>query len=183
MDRRIKKIFVIISLILIALGLFLIWRTYSILTEFKRTPAEETLPVSSPVSYIPNKEMIKEDRLMIGAIDVNLEIGTDEKFLDYGGWIVKLNQDGLPLAIAIHRFGLSDLTNDERIHQTLLHVDILREGDLITLHWKGKEYFYQVESLTTNTNNPPIKDDELLLYTCEYWFSPKRVFVLAKKMY
>lgn len=184
MDRVFKTTITIIGLLLILAGLFIIYRLVSL--NYPET--QKKIPASFPISYAKPIEsnqpvkVIKDDRLIIQKIDVDLAIGTDEKYLDFGGWIVKTGENDIPVAIAIHRFGLDSLTNEQKIHQTLFNVNKLQESDLITLDWQGKEYIYTIKDMSTDTNNPAINKDELLLYTCEYWNSPERVFVLLQKM-
>ena len=108
-----------------------------------------------------------------------MKIGQDKEFLDYGGWIQRLDSDNLPNLIAIHRFGWSTLRPDQKMKQTLYHVNKLNEGDKVFVIWNGKRYEYQINDITDGTNNP--SDEYLTIYTCKFYSSTQRIFVVLKR--
>jgi len=137
----------------------------------KNEPKEET-----------KQKVGKGNRLAISSIGVDAKIGLPSSSLNTGGWVEKTNRDGIPLVIAIHRFGLNTLTPKQKIKQTLYHVDKLHQGDEIYLFWNNEEYQYRITRIIKSDNNPSIRDSELLIYTCKFWNSAERVFVLAERI-
>ena len=109
-----------------------------------------------------------------------MEIGTEKSFLDYGGWIQEQDLNDKPEMIAVHRFGFNGLSPEQKIKQTLYHVNKLRKGDVVYLAWNGELYEYTVSAVTEGVNNPEIKSD-LIVYTCKFINSNSRVFIVLKK--
>ena len=105
-----------------------------------------------------------------------MKIGQDKEFLDYGGWIQRLDSDNLPNLIAIHRFGWSTLSPDQKMKQTLYHVNKLNEGDKVFVIWNGEKFEYHIKEIADGTNNP--SDEYLTIYTCKFTNSKERIFVL-----
>ncbi len=104
-----------------------------------------------------------------------MKVSQDKEFLDYGGWIQRVNLDILPNLIAIHRFGWSTHSPDQKMKQTLYHVNKLNEGDKVIVIWNGEKFGYQSKEITDGTNNP--SDEYLTIYTCKFYSSNQRVFV------
>jgi len=126
-------------------------------------------------------EDLSVNRLIIPAIGVDMLIGSEQRYLDFGGWIQSSNQDNEPNLIAIHRFGWDNLTPEQKIKQTLYHVQKLKGGDKVYLIWNGERYQYEVTNLINDTNNPPITEN-LVLYTCRFFNSSHRIFVQTKRV-
>jgi len=129
-----------------------------------------------------NQKTYAQNKLLIPSIGVNTDIGLSPSALETGGWIEKTNQEGSPLVIAIHRFGLNTLTPKQKTEQTLYHVDKLHQGDEVYIIWNNEKFEYRITRISTAKNNPSIKDSELLIYTCKFWNSAERVFVLAERI-
>lgn len=169
--RFIKAILIIISIVLIRIGLFIIYEVFSPEIEYKINPPNE----AKIIEMIESGEDLSINRLIIPSIGVDMKIGQDKEFLDYGGWIQRLDSDNLPNLIAIHRFGWSTLSPEQKMKQTLYHVNKLNEGDKVLVIWDGKRYEYQIKEITDGTNNP--SDEYLTIYTCKFMSSISRIYV------
>lgn len=123
---------------------------------------------------------VLENRLIIPTINVNLELGEDEEYLDFGGWVQNLNTNELPLVISAHRFGIDYLDKDWDVTKTLFSITQAELGDSVEVHWNGEKHVYEISEMYRGDNNKPIKDEDILLYTCEYWDSEERVFAVLK---
>lgn len=178
MDRSIiKTIAVVFFLLHIALGGFLLY------VLFAPEVAVDIEKIQIQVEEKYQVEVPKEDKLIIPKIGVDMGIGIESSFLDSGGWVQDLHpQNDKPMVIAIHRFGWSTLTPDEKIQKTLYHVDKLKEGDEITMFWNNEKFSYRIITIETDTNNPSIGKNQILIYTCRWWNSAERVFVLAEEI-
>ncbi|MCA9376448.1 sortase [Candidatus Dojkabacteria bacterium] len=170
--RVIKAILIIISIVLIGIGSFIIYEVLSPEIEYKINPPKE----DEIIEKIESEEDHSINRLIIPSIGVDMKIGQDNEFLDYGGWIQRLDSDNLPNLIAIHRFGWSTLSAEQKMKQTLYHVNKLNEGDIVFVIWNGKKFEYRIKEITDGTNNP--SDEYLTIYTCKFYSSNQRVFVL-----
>ena len=170
--KFIKAILIIISIILIGIGSFIIYEILSPEIEYKINPPNE----AEIIETIESEEDLSINRLIIPSIGVDMKIGQDNEFLDYGGWIQRLDSDNLPNLIAIHRFGWSTLSAEQKMKQTLYHVNKLNEGDIVFVIWNGKKFEYRIKEITDGTNNP--SDEYLTIYTCKFYSSNQRVFVL-----
>ena len=123
--RFIKAILIAFTIGLIGVGVFIIYEVFSPEIEYKINPPNE----AKIIETIESEEDLSINRLIIPSIGVDMKIGQDEEFLDYGGWIQRLDSDNLPNLIAVHRFGWSNLSPDQKMKQTLYHVNKLNEED------------------------------------------------------
>ena len=169
--RFIKAILIIVPIVLIGTGLFTIYEVFSPDIEYKINPPNE----AKIIEMVESEEDLSINRLIIPSIGVDMKIGQDREFLDYGGWIQRHDSDNLPNLIAIHRFGWSTLSPDQKMKQTLYHVNKLNEGDKVFVFWNGEIYEYYVKEITDGTNNP--SDGYLTIYTCKFTNSKERIFV------
>lgn len=173
--RFIKTILIIISIVLIGIGLFIIYEVFSPEIEYKINPPNK----AKIIEMVESEEDLSVNRLIIPSIGVDMKIGQDREFLDYGGWIQRVDSENLPNLIAVHRFGWSTLSPDQKMKQTLYHVNKLNEGDKVFVIWNGKMYEYQINEITDGTNNP--SDEYLTIYTCKFYSSNNRVFLLLAR--
>lgn len=173
--RFIKAILIIISIVFIGIGLFIIYEIFSPEIEYKINPPNETKIIET----IESEEDLSINRLIIPSIGVDMKIGQDKEFLDYGGWIQRLNSDNLPNLIAIHRFGWSTLSPEQKMKQTLYHVDKLKEDDIVYIIWNGEKYEYKVDSIIDGDNNPSLSG-KTIIYTCKFMSSSSRIFVMLE---
>lgn len=172
-----RKVITIAGIVLVLFGIFVLYQTTSPEIAYQlRPPDIQELTISAETT-----EDLSVNRLIIPAIGVDMQIGSERRFLDFGGWVQSSNQENEPNLIAIHRFGWDNLSPEQKIKQTLYHVQKLKGGDKIYLIWNGKRYQYEVTNLTDDTNNPPITDD-LVLYTCKFFNSNHRIFVQTKRV-
>lgn len=169
--RFIKTLLIIISIALIGIGLFFIYEVLSPEIEYKINPPNE----DHIIEMIQSEEDLSFNRLIIPSIGVDMKIGQDKEFLDYGGWIQRIDSNNLPNLIAIHRFGWSTLSPNQKMRQTLYHVNKLNEGNKVFVIWNGEKYEYHIKEITDGTNNP--SDKYLTIYTCKFFSSNQRVFV------
>ena len=79
--RFIKSILIIISIILIGIGSFIIYEVFSPEIEYKVNPPNEV----EIIETIESEEDLSIKRLIIPSIGVDMKIGQDSEFLDYGG--------------------------------------------------------------------------------------------------
>lgn len=138
------------------------------------TESESPSSVSIPA---PDQENIP-DRLIIPKIGVDMELGTDPKTLDTARWVQNLYPDNSPMVIVAHRFGRIGMPNDRKVSHTLYNIDKLKFGDEVIVQWQNERQVYKVKGITEATNNPSIKDGEILIYTCKFFESDVRVFIL-----
>ena len=182
MDRQAKRILILMFFILhILVGCFLIFLVQSPeILFFLQKPKEKE--IEDTIEFYENlEESITEERLLIPSIGVDMEIGNEPRYLDFGGWIQELNQSNEPQVISAHRFGWDKFSPDQKMKQTLYHVDKLRRDDLVIILWDKKVYFYKIIEIGEGTNNPSMKESEFILYTCKFWNSSERIFVVLEK--
>jgi len=133
-----------------------------------------------------DKTLPKENGLIIDKIGVRgqLHEGTDySSILKTGLWHVpdfgtpENNQQ--PIIIAAHRWGYLSWTNSFRTLNSFYNLPKLAVGDKVEIVWNQRKYTYQIyaseegEQITDYNAN-------LILYTCQLWNSPVRVFKYAK---
>ena len=137
---------------------------------------------------LPNfdSSLPKENGLIIDKIGVRgqLHEGTDySSILKTGLWHVpdfgtpENNQQ--PIIIAAHRWGYLSWTNSFRTLNSFYNLPKLKVGDKVEIVWNQRKYTYEIyaseegEQITDYSAN-------LILYTCQLWNSPIRVFRYAK---
>lgn len=168
--RIINAICLSTMLISIAVGAVILYRIFSPEVLF------EAQPIPKKISAQSNYQ---EDMLVIPAIGVETKIAMDESALDYGGWVQQIDiATKLPEVIAVHRFGWENISTEQKLKQTLYHVDKLKPGDEVIIFWKQMKYSYNVKEIITATNNPEVGKDDVLIYTCKFFNSPQRIFVV-----
>lgn len=176
-DKQIKVAF---AIIITFHGVLLLIGLYNKLNP-PQIPDFEDETMQAPTE-VKETEVSKIDRILIPSIEVELELSTNEGYLRFGGWVQNLNTNNFPLVIAAHRFGMNYMSENWDIHQTLFNIQKLKIGDEAEIYWEGQKYVYKVKEIYMGSNNKPLKDSEILLYTCEYWDSPERVFTVWDKV-
>ncbi len=172
--RNFEKISIIIPIIFTLLGILLLLHILSPEIEFQIDPPKEDLITEK----LDVTKEYPENKLIIPSIGVDMLIGQEESFLDYGGWIQGVDTKGNPNLIAVHRFGWSTFSPEEKMRQTLYHVYKLNEGDKVFILWNGRKYEYEVIDIIEGKNNP--KFNNLMIYTCKFYSSNQRIFVLLE---
>jgi len=173
----IRKIIFILAILSVLAGLYILYQVFSPEIEYRIDKPNE----AKIIQQVEKQEVYTENKLVIPAIGVDMVIGSDKGSLDNGGWVQRTNFDNLPNLIAIHRFGWSNLSTEQKIKQTLYHVYKLKEGDIVFLIWNGNKYEYKVKEIVEGTDNPSNNGD-LVLYTCKFFNSSSRLFVLLSRM-
>jgi len=169
--RIIRKLGLITSIIFMCTGFFILYEIFAPELAFRIDKPDE----KKIIEYIKSNVELTENRLIIPSIGVDMEIGEDKEFLDFGGWVQGVNNDGRPNLIAVHRFGFNSFTAGEKVKQTLYHVNKLKNGDRVFTIWNGKNYEYKVKDVIDGTNNP--SSEYLTIYTCKFYSSKQRVFI------
>ncbi len=169
----IRKIIILLAILLILGGLYILYQVFAPEIEYRIDKPDE----AKIIQQVEKQETYTENKLVIPAVGVDMIIGTDKQSLDNGGWVQRLSSDSLPNLIAIHRFGWSNLSAEQKMKQTLYHVYKLREGDVVFVIWSGKKYEFTVKNIIESTDNPA-NDEDLVIYTCKFFNSSQRVFII-----
>jgi hypothetical protein len=147
-----------------------------------------TLAAPNPVALPPkNPELPKENRLVIPHIGIDgvIHEGTDwENILKDGIWRVPEfagPESGKPVILAAHRWGYVSWSNSFRKLNSFYNLPKLENGDEIQIVWNQRSYTYKVYKSQTGTEITDYEAD-LILYTCQLWDSPIRVFRYAKRI-
>ncbi|MBX6334529.1 class E sortase [Candidatus Saccharibacteria bacterium] len=149
------------------------------------SPVKGILPNRSNAAATPEAEQVIEgDKLFIPRIDLAEPIhGGGAESLNLGVWRVPHTSTpdrGGNTVLVGHRFTYRDPTG------VFYHLDKVKEGDEITVHWQGKAYEYEVTeikvvpatevSVEHNTTTP-----RLTIYTCTpLWSVENRLVVIAE---
>lgn len=166
-----QRITIIFPIIFTLIGCYILYQVFSPEIEYRIDKPNEIEIINS----IEDTENYSENRLIIPSIGVDMEIGVEKGYLDFGGWIQRTNND-FPDLIAVHRFGWSTLLAEQKMKQTLYHVDKLEKGDIVYIIWDGEKYKFEIQEIMEGTNNPSIEG--IIIYTCKFLRSNQRVFVI-----
>lgn len=171
----------------------------TLVPEVTITPTVTVTPVLTPViSKHPlppkNVSLPEENGLIISSIGVRGEIhegGNWKEILKKGIWRAPdfgtpetyfLEKNNVrPTILAAHRWGYVSWSASFRKLNSFYNLPSLVVGDQFELIWNQREYKYEVEKTYSDVK---IRDygTDLILYTCELWNSPKRFFVVAKRI-
>lgn len=111
-----------------------------------------------------------------------------DKALKKGVWRVgDFGVPGLPFGdaqgksviLAAHRFGYLEWTQEYRLKNAFYNLPKLKNGDMVEIIWDQHKYTYQVQEVVEGTEITDYTSD-LILYTCKFLVSPKRIFVYAR---
>jgi len=146
--------------------------------------------VVTPTPPLPDFDptLPKENGLIIEKIGVRGEIHEGEdwgQILKTGIWRVgnfgtPESQD-LPMILAAHRFGYVTWTNSFRTLNSFYNLPKLKVGDQVEVIWNQRKYVYEIYQEETGTAITDYSAD-LILYTCELWNSPTRIFKFARRI-
>lgn len=129
-----------------------------------------------------------ENRVLINSIGVNglIREGSDaKKTLAQGIW--RHNQFGTPLntaspmILASHRYGNARWSKEFRDREIFYNLDKVKAGDTVEIIWQQRLYKYKVMATEVNKSVSNL-DFDVLLYTCNYWNSPLRIFVYLERV-
>ncbi|MFZ2202682.1 MAG: sortase [Microgenomates group bacterium] len=163
--------------------------TVPAITPAPRSPQGED-PEQSRRAALPDFDpsLPKENGLLIDKIGVRGEIHEGENWaeiLKTGIWRVPdfgtPEDDTLPIILAAHRFGYVTWTNSFRTLNSFYNLPKLKVGDKVEIIWNQRKYVYEIYKEETG---PAITDytANLILYTCDLWNSPTRIFKYLKRV-
>lgn len=143
-------------------------------------------PVPEPPLF--DASLPSENGLIIEKIGVRSEIREGENWaeiLKKGVWRVPSfgtpESNDLPIILAAHRFGYITWTNSFRTLNSFYNLPKLKVGDQVEIVWNQRKYIYKIYQEETGTKISDYAAD-LILYTCELWNSPVRIFKYAKRV-
>lgn len=129
----------------------------------------------------------EENGLVIDKIGVRSEIREGENWSDIlrkGIWRVPSfgtpESNGLPIILAAHRFGYATWTSSFRTLNSFYNLPKLKVGDQVEVIWNQRKYVYEIYQEETGIKITDYSAN-LILYTCELWNSPIRIFRYAKR--
>lgn len=140
---------------------------------------------SLPVPKL-DTDLPKTPTLIIDKIGVNGEIHEGEDWdsaLKLGIWRVPnfgSPESGKPIILAAHRWGYLSWSNTFRRLNSFYNLPNLEVGDKIEIDWNQRPYYYVIYQSDTGENITDYSAD-LILYTCQLWDSPIRVFKYAHR--
>lgn len=195
----------------LTLGIFL-WlsATLLILTPnwphlYYRLSPQASANLAKTISYLPATASAKpqtailslptldpklpiDNGLIIDTIGVRGQIHEGdnwEEILKTGVWRVPNfgtpETTGTPIILAAHRWGYLSWTAAFRKLNSFYNLPNLKIGDTLVINWKQRQYKYKVYSSSSGTNITDYSAD-LILYTCQMWDSPTRIFKYAKRI-
>lgn len=147
-------------------------------------------PTNLPKLELPDFDasLPKENGLIIDKIKVRGEIHEGENWseiLKKGVWRVPNfgtpEDNDLPIILAAHRFGYVTWTNSFRTLNSFYNLPKLKVGDSIEVVWNQRKYLYEIYAEETGTAITDYSAN-LILYTCELWNSPTRIFKYLKRV-
>ena len=162
-------IITVIGLILVGGGLYVL----SLVTAPIVMPALNVIKPIDPKTLA--KPDVKDNRIIIPKIGVNIAYGKGKYALDHGAeWRKPENGnpvDGGNFIIAAHRFTLAATPADVAIKSPFYHIDKLAKGDKIIIDYDGKRYGYTVdETRQVAPDQVEIEDKsetaKMTLYSC-----------------
>lgn len=126
--------------------------------------------------------------LKIPAIKVNTQIHEEvseqyEEALKKGVW--RIPEFGTPILresptiLVAHRFGYLKWSNSYRRDNSFFNLPKLKVGDTIDIYWGQRHYIYEVYAGDEGTEISDYTAD-LILYTCQYIESDRRIFRYAR---
>lgn len=168
-NRRIGVIITVISLVLIGGGLYIV----SLITAPVLMPV---LKITKPIDVKTlAKPSVKDDRIIIPKIGVDIAYGKGQYALDHGAEWRRPDSgnpaDGGNFVIAAHRFTLAATPADTAIKSPFYHIDKLIKGDKIIIDYGGARYGYEVSEILQVAPDrvdieDPSSESKLTLYSC-----------------
>lgn len=160
---------VVAGALLIGGGLYIL----SLVTAPIIMPALQMVQPINPQTLA--KPDVKDNRIIIPKIGVNIAYGKGQQALDNGAeWRKPSNgnpEEGGNFVIAAHRFSLAPTPAETYRKSPFYHIDKLVVGDQVIIDYDGTRYGYRVaEILNVKPDQVEIEDrsdtDKLTLYSC-----------------
>lgn len=137
---------------------------------------------------IPKSDAINYgNRLRINSVGIDTYIWEGEggsNALNKGVWRMPYHgtpeYTDEPTVLAAHRWGEDGLDWTYRLKNLFLQLPEVKVGDIIEIDWFGESLKYRVTHTEVSTTIS--KTDDLILVTCQDYYSPERVFVFAEKV-
>lgn len=130
-----------------------------------------------------------QNTVSIPSIGVNgkiIENSNAEQGMAQGIW--RTNYFGtpdsvLPTVLVSHRYGPASWPTEFRNQQIFYNLDQVSVGDQIEIIWNQRKYRYEVKQTEVDQElSYEHTSNDLILYTCNYWNSPLRIFVYASRI-
>lgn len=157
------------AIVLFGGGLYLL----SLITAPVVLPALQVVAPIKPETL--SKPNVKDNRIIIPKIGVNIAYGRGQQALDNGAeWRKPDNgnpETGGNFVVAAHRFSLAPTPTETVRKSPFYHIDKLAVGDNIIIDYNGKRYGYRVSDiLSVKPDQVEIEQrgdtDKLTLYSC-----------------
>jgi sortase A len=170
--RRKIRIWLILAVVLFAAG------AYLLLTALAPSLPIITQPMAVAVKMQAGPQELKEDRIYIPKIDVDVAIaqGDSEAALEKGAWHRK-PQNGNPekggnFVLSAHRFEMGFTPQQTRTKSPFYNIDKLQIGDKIYVDYNKKRYTYEVVKKYSVDRfavaiEAPSDEAKMTLYSCD----------------
>lgn len=150
------------------------------------SPVKAVVQRDKPTPTPPAQQPIAGDKLFIPRLDMEETIyGGGKGSLSKGVWRVSHTSSpdkGGNTVLVGHRFTYKEPAG------VFYHLDKVKEGDPITVHWAGKAYEYGVADVkivpaTELSVEDNTKEPQLTIYTCTpLWSVKNRLVIIAKPL-
>lgn len=143
-------------------------------------------PVVTPRLPPQDPKLPAKNYLVIPKIGVNglIHEGDNwEEILKNGVWRdpdLFTPETGRPVILAAHRWGYVAWSNTFRRLNSFYSLPKLKPGDELEIVWNQRRFTYQVTDVFEGELIDNF-DADLILYTCQLWNSPVRIFVHANR--
>lgn len=151
------------------------------------TPTSSIQDLRSPLPPL-DLSLPKENGLIIESIGVRGQLHEGDKWeeiLKKGLWHVpdfgNPEENTLPIIIAAHRWGYLSWTNSFRVLNSFYNLPKLKVGDKVDVVWNQRKYTYEIYASEEGEKITDYKAN-LILYTCQLWNSPIRIFKYARRI-
>ena len=149
-------------------------------------PTPQPSPIPEPPLFDPT--LPEDNGLIIDEIKVRGQIheGDDwQDILKTGIWRVPSfgtpEDNQMPIILAAHRWGYVTWTASFRTLNSFYNLPKLDIGDQIEIVWNQRKYIYEIYKSETGDKITDYSAN-LILYTCELWNSPARIFKYLKRV-
>ncbi len=158
-----------VAVLLLGGGLYVL----SLVTAPVVLPALQAVKPIDPQTL--SKPTVKDNRIIIPKLGINIAYGKGQQALDNGAeWRKPANgnpEDGGNFVIAAHRFYLAPTPTETVRKSPFYHIDKMTVGDNIIIDYNGKRYGYRVAKILDVKPDQveieqPNGTDKLTLYSC-----------------